>query len=91
MSQSLITVGIDVGSSAVKVAAMEHRQRQRFKVLGLECQRIRRRDPRSVISGLPIKATLETARLIDEAMTSSTSPPPVKVTSSTSAADTFTE
>ena len=46
---TLVTTGIDVGSSAVKVAVMSSEDDGSAKILALHSERIRRRDLRKVI------------------------------------------
>ncbi len=50
--ETLRVAGIDVGSSAVKVAVMEESGAGNARLLTARCERIRRRDPRKVTEGL---------------------------------------
>jgi bcr-type benzoyl-CoA reductase subunit D len=52
MSEDLLVAGIDVGSSAVKVAVMREKPTGRAELLSGSVERIRRRDPQEVARGL---------------------------------------
>ncbi len=49
MTGDLVTAGVDVGSSAVKIAVLRSRDDERAEVLALRVERIRRRDLKGVI------------------------------------------
>jgi len=62
----LITAGIDIGSSAVKVVVMEEGGARAPALLWGESERIRRRDPQKVSMGLFERGLAETGHRADE-------------------------
>jgi benzoyl-CoA reductase subunit D len=65
VSETLLAAGIDVGSSAVKVAVMEDRGDAPARLLAARTERIRRRDPLAVVDET-VPAALEEAGVARE-------------------------